>query len=158
MNLFELAQAYDELRRRDDLDTETLTDTLDSIHDTAKVKLDNLASWHDDNTAKIELLTKRKMELGDEISRLKRLNEHLMDYMTSSMDNLGYKELVTDRHVLKPRNFRQKTVIDETVLPEQYWKTKTTTTPDRTAVYRALKNGESVDGAHLEPNRKTVIK
>ena len=47
MNLFELNDNYKTLASRDDLDPTILKDTLESIKDDRKTKLDNLASWAD---------------------------------------------------------------------------------------------------------------
>lgn len=43
MNLFELNQTYRDLEEREDLDSEVLADTLDSINDAREIKLDNIA-------------------------------------------------------------------------------------------------------------------
>ena len=47
MNLFELNDNYKTLASRDDLDPTILKDTLESINDDWKTKLENLASWAD---------------------------------------------------------------------------------------------------------------
>ena len=80
-------------------------------------------------------------------------------YMTSAMDDAGLKELQTENHVLKPRNYKASVVIDNThAIPDQYMVSKLTIMPDKTAIYKALKAGEEVPGVHTKPNRKTVIK
>ena len=80
-------------------------------------------------------------------------------YMTSAMDDAGLKELQTENHVLKPRNYKASVVIDNThAIPDQYMVSKLTIAPDKTAIYKALKAGEEVPGVHTKPNRKTVIK
>ena len=63
MNLFELNEKYRELEQRDDLDPETLKDTLDSINDDREVKLDNIANWIENNQADIDFLDKKIKQL-----------------------------------------------------------------------------------------------
>ena len=78
--------------------------------------------------------------------------------MTEVIDNAGIKELHTEHYILKPRSFRQKTVIsDESKLPEVYRVKKEVISIDKQKLYSDMKDGKEVSGAHLEPNRKTVI-
>lgn len=76
MNLFELNQAYRELEERDDLDLETLKDTLDSIEGAREVKLDNIATWIDKNKEDIEHCKKvieRNQKAKKSINQAKRM-------------------------------------------------------------------------------------
>ncbi|PEG78522.1 hypothetical protein CP369_09750 [Lactobacillus sp. UMNPBX18] len=57
MNLFELNDNYKTLASRDDLDPTILKDTLESINDDRKTKLDNLASWADQLKSEINFMT-----------------------------------------------------------------------------------------------------
>ena len=69
------------------------------------------------------------------------------------------KELKTENHMLRPRNYNASVVVDDaSVIPDRYMVTKTTVTPNKTAIRKALKAGEEVPGVHVEPTRKTVIK
>ena len=43
-------------------------------------------------------------------------------------------------------------------LPADYKVTKTEVVGDKAGIYKALKAGETVPGAHLEDNRSVVIK
>ena len=57
-NLFELNDQFRELSQRDDLDPTVMKDTLDAIEDSRDQKLDNIASWIDNNNADLDWLTK----------------------------------------------------------------------------------------------------
>lgn len=159
MNLFELNEKYRELEQRDDLDTETLKDTLDSINDSREVKLDNIANWIESNQADIDFLDKKIKQLREEKQALSNKNNSLMEYMTTAIDDSGLKELKTENHILKPRNYRASVYIsDEKDIPSEYIEVKTEEKVNKSAIYKALKNGEIINGAELKPNRKTVIK
>lgn len=159
MNLFELNEKYHELEQRDDLDPETLKDTLDSINDSREVKLDNIANWIENNQADIDFLDKKIKQLREEKQALSNKNNSLMEYMTTAIDDSGLKELKTENHILKPRNYRASvSIIDEDDIPSEFIKVETKEKINKTAIYNVLKNGESVNGAELKPNRKTVIK
>lgn len=159
MNLFELNEKYRKLEQRDDLDPETLKDTLDSINDSREVKLDNIANWIENNQADIDFLDKKIKQLREEKQALSNKNNSLMDYMTTAIDDSGLKELKTENHILKPRNYRASvSIINEDDIPSEYIEVKTEEKVNKAALYKALKNGEIINGAELKPNRKTVIK
>ena len=159
MNLFELNEKYRELEQRDDLDSKTLKDTLDSISDSREVKLDNIANWIENNQANIDFLDKKIKQLREEKQTLSNKNKSLMEYMTTAIDDSGLKELKTKNHILKPRNYRASVYIsNEKDIPSEFVKFKTVETIDKKTIYELLKNGETVRGAELKPNRKTVIK
>lgn len=159
MNLFELNEKYRELEQRDDLDPETLKDTLDSINDSREVKLDNIANWIENNQADIDFLDKKIKQLQADKKSLVNRTKSLMEYMTTAIDDSGLKELKTENHILKPRNYRASVYIsDEKDIPSEFVKFKAVETIDKKAIYELLKNGETVRGAELKPNRKTVIK
>lgn len=162
MNLFELGQQYQELADREDLDPTVLADTLDSIEDTWNSKANNIARWIESLDADIEWLMKKKRSISDELSYRKNLRANLMTYLTSAIDDRGLKEVHTDDYILRPRNYKQRTVIDdEDKIPGEYRnyaKYQGMYDVKKNDVYKALKDGKDVPGAHLEPNRNTVIK
>lgn len=159
MNLFELGQQYQTLADREDLDPTVLADTLDSIEDTWNSKANNIARWIESLDSDIDWLTKKKRSISDELTYRKNLRQNLMTYLTSAIDDRGLKEVHTDDYILRPRNYKQRTIIDdESKVPAEFKHTNEVVAVDKTAVYKALKNGEEVPGAHLKPNRKVMIK
>lgn len=159
MNLFELNDNYKELASRDDLDPTILKDTLDAIQDDRRSKLDNLATWVDQLKSEIDFMSDKKKSWEDEITYRKNKLAWIKQYITDVLDDAGIKRLTTDNHLLSARNFKASTIIDnDEKLPDKFKVTETTTKPDKKAIYKALKAGEEVPGAHLKPNRNTVIK
>lgn len=159
MNLFELGKQYQELADRKDLDPTVLADTLDSIDDTWSDKVNNIAKWCESLDSDIDFLTKKKRSISDELTYRKNLRQNLMTYLTDAIDERGLKEVHTDDYILRPRNYKQRTIIDdEGKIPAEFKHTNEVVAVDKTAVYKALKDGANVPGAHLKPNRKTSIK
>ena len=162
MNLFELGQQYQALADREDLDPTVLADTLDSIDDTWSDKANNLARWIESLDSDVDWLMKKKRSISDELSYRKNLRANLMTYLTSAIDDRGLKEVHTDDYILRPRNYKQRTVIDdEDKIPGEYRnyaKYQGMYDIKKNDVYKALKDGKNVPGAHLEPNRKVMIK
>ena len=162
MNLFELNEQYQQLADRDDLDPTVLVDTLDSINDAWNDKLNNIAKWCESLDSDIDFLTKKKRAISDELTYRKNLQSNLMTYMTEAIDERGLKEVHTEDFILMPRNYKQRTVIDDEVkIPPEYRnyeKYQGMFDVDKAAVYKALKDGANVPGAHLKKNRGVVIK
>lgn len=157
MNLIEINQKIEALRDKD-LDPEVLKDTLDSLELTRNSKLDSIAGWIEQNNRDIDWIAEKIKAFSEEKKRLTNQNKSLMSYMTHVIDEAGVKELHTDNHILKPRNYRASTVIDdEGSLPDSYLHKETIEKIDKKLLYADLKAGIKVQGAHLEPNRKTRI-
>ncbi|WP_259905103.1 siphovirus Gp157 family protein [Lactiplantibacillus plantarum] len=97
MNLYEMATNYRDLTNRDDLNPYTIVDTLDSLTDSMNVKIDNIASWIDENAADIDFLDKRMKSLREEKQRLKSLNDRLNHYLADTLDQAEIKKLTTDQ-------------------------------------------------------------
>lgn len=159
MNLFQLNANYAELSKRDDLDPQVLVDSLNAIKDTRDQKLDNLATWIDQLESEIDFIDEKQKTWRDEKIYRQNKIKVLKQYMTDVMDDAGIKKLQTDNHMLSTRNFKASTVVDdEDKLPSEYKEITSVVKPNKKEIYQALKNGLTVDGAHLEPNRSTVIK
>ena len=162
MNLFQLSQQYQQLADNDELDPTVVADTLDSINDAWEDKLNNIAKWIESLDSDIDFLVNKKRYISDELSYRKNLRANLMTYLTSAIDDRGLKEVHTDDYILRPRNYKQRTVIDdEDKIPGEYRnyaKYQGMYDVKKNDVYKALKDGKDVPGAHLEPNRNTVIK
>jgi len=163
MNLFELNDNYRKVEALfedgADVSKQALEDTLESIGEARDTTLDHIAFLIERNTAKGDFYAKKIKELQLAKKSAENTVNRLNAYMTSAMDDAGLKELQTENHVLKPRNYKASVVVDDaSVIPEQYMVTKTTVAPDKTAIYKAIKAGEDVPGVHTKPNRKTVIK
>lgn len=158
-NLFELNDQFRELSQRDDLDPTVLTDTLDAINEDRKTKLENLATWADQLKSEINFIEDKQRTWRDELSYRKNKLQWIKQYMTDVLDDAGIKQFDTENHLLSVRNFKASTVIDDVKkLPEAFVETKTVSSPDKTAIYKAIKAGQEVPGAHLKNNRNTVIK
>lgn len=164
MHLFELNEKFDAIVAmiEDDdngIDEQVLIDTLESIELDRDLKLDNLATLIERNNAYINAYAEKQKKLQAAKKQLQTANDRFQWYMTQTMDHAGMKELKTENHMLRPRNYNASVVIDNThVIPDQYMVSKLTIMPDKTAIYKALKAGEEVPGVHTKPNRKTVIK
>ena len=158
MNVFELNNAIKTIKEKD-LDPETLKDTLESLELPRNEKLDNVASWIEQNQMKLNWLKDKKRKLSDVETSIKKQTENLQEFLTKAIDDSGQKEIQTANHLLKPRNYKDAVIIEATKkLPIDYIVCSEVVKPNKKLIYEDLKKGKQIKGAHLKPNRKTVIK
>ena len=97
--------------------------------------------------------------LVDTIKVSKNKKDRLNQYITDAIDNAGLKEIRTEHHILKPRNYRDSVIVEEIrKLPIDYVVEEKTIKADKKKLYEDLKAGKEITGAHLKANRKTLIK
>ena len=158
MNVFELNNAIKQVQEKD-LDPETLADTLESLELPRNEKLDNVATWIEENNMKLQWLKDKKRQLSDVETSIKNQNERLQEFLTQAIDDSGQKEIQTENHILKPRNYKDSVIVEATEkLPIDYIVCSEVVKPNKKLIYEDLKKGKSISGAHLKSNRKTVIK
>ena len=151
MNVFELNATIKAVQEKD-LDPETLKDTLESLELPRNEKLDNVATWIENNQMKLQWLKEKKRQLSDTETAIKSQTNRLQD-------DTGQKEIQTENHILRPRNYKDAVVVEDTKkLPIDYIMTSEVVKPNKKLLYEDLKKGKSITGAHLKANRKTVIK
>ena len=86
-------------------------------------------------------------------------NERLQEFLTKAIDDSGQKEIQTENHILKPRNYKDSVIVESTKdLPIDYIVCSEVVKPNKKLIYEDIKKGKSIRGAHLKSNRKTVIK
>lgn len=158
MNVFELNNAIKQVQEKD-LDPETLKDTLESLELPRNEKLDNVATWIEENNMKLQWLKEKKRQLSDVETSIKNQSERLQEFLTQAIDDSGQKEIQTENHILKPRNYKDSVIVESTKdLPIDYIVCSEVVKPNKKLIYEDLKKGKQIRGAHLKSNRKTVIK
>lgn len=158
MNVFELNTAIKQVQEKD-IDPEALADTLESLELPRNEKLDNVATWIEENQMKLNWLKDKKRQLSDVEASIKKQTENLQEFLTKAIDDSGQKEIQTENHLLKPRNYKDAVIVEATKdLPVDYIVCSEVVKPNKKLIYEDLKKGKSITGAHLKANRKTVIK
>lgn len=158
MNVFELNNAIKQVQEKD-LDPETLADTLESLELPRNEKLDNVASWIEQNQMKLNWIKDKKRQLSEIETSIKNQTENLQEFLTKAIDDSGYKEIQTENHILKPRNYKDSVIVEATEkLPIDYIVCSEVVKPNKKLIYEDLKKGKQIKGAHLKHNRRTTIK
>ena len=88
----------------------------------------------------------------------KKTSETLKQRITDAMERYDIKE-VKDATVKVSLRKSVQTIIDDLdQVPKQYKTVKVETTPDKTAIKKAIQEGEIIEGAHLEEKNNLQIK
>ena len=157
MNIWDINDAIKKIQEKD-LDPDLLADTLESLQLTRDDKLDSVANWIESNKAKIDWLDGKLKQLREVKQHLTNQNKRLNEYLTNAIDDAGIKSLQTKNHILRPRNFKESTIVEKTeYLPSEYVTRKEVVQPNKKKIYEDLRKGKEIPGAHLKANRGTVI-
>jgi hypothetical protein len=103
--------------------------------------------------------------IAAEIKRLQALKkakettvERLKTSVETAMELFGIKKVETPTMVLTLRPSESVTIEDESKLPKEFIVAKTTYTPDKVAIKKAIKAGEPVSGAAITINQNLQVK
>lgn len=101
--------------------------------------------------AEIKKLTARKKTKENKRDRLK-------EYVKPFIEEMENKKFESARVVFSLRSSESVNITDESAISAEYMKTKTETTPDLTAIKKAIKAGAVVSGAELITKNSLQIK
>ena len=101
--------------------------------------------------AEIKKLTARKKTKENKRDRLK-------EYVKPFIEEMENKKFESARVVFSLRSSQSVNITDESAISAEYMKTKTETTPDLTAIKKAIKAGAFVSGAELITKNNLQIK
>lgn len=121
-------------------------------------KLEAVALYIKSLEAEAEAMKAEAKKLLDRREAKERKAERLRSYISNSMQALGDTKLETAKVALSFRKSESVDVYEPALLPAEYTKTKTTVTPDKTAIKAAIKAGQEVAGATLEIKQNLQIK
>lgn len=160
MKLFELSSAYLQIQNMaDEMDSDTLKDTLESIEEEIGTKAENIVKLQTLNTAEIhaidveiERLTNRKKALE---SKNKQLGEYLFSQMSAMSLNKIKSPLFTISVVKNPPKVE---VTDEDGIPPFYFKQKVKFELDKKELLKDMKDGLVISGAKLVQDSRLQVK
>lgn len=138
-------------------DLEVLNDTLEAIEGELEVKMENIVFIIKNNELKKAEFAARRSVFEKEAETIKaketaldNANERLKKYMCDAMVATGKEKFKTDNFSFWTKESK-KTVITG-VVPLDFMRVPEPQ-PDKTAIGKALKDGQSFEWAHLETNK-----
>ena len=158
MKLYEITGALKSLSSETDVDDQALSDTLESIEHDFNEKANNILAltnnWNSDLLAvdeEIKRLSNKKKVITGSIGRLK-------EYLRHNMERSGIKKIESPIFSASIKMGRDiVNIIDESKLPDDYVSVKTSITPDKRALLKALKEGVDIPGAELTKSKSSIL-
>ena len=159
MKLYELTQSYQQvLEIAEQLDAETLKDTLDSINDAVEQKVENTAFV-------VKQLEANVSVIDEEIKRLQAMKgtqtnniKSLKLYLQESMEKVGLDKVQGKLIKIAIQNNPQSVeVLNENVIPKNYF-VEQNPKLDKKALLTDLKGGVQVEGVEIKQTRSLRIR
>jgi len=158
--LYELTQNYNnllELVDNPDVPTEMLEESLNSIDDEIDTKAENIAKVIKSVESDVAGLKGEEKRLADRRKSLEGRIDNLKEYVEGSMRAVGKEKIRGKVFTLGiQKNAPSVDIIDEDVIPEQYFITKKELSKKDILV--ALKKGEEVPGAAVKQTESLRIR
>lgn len=117
-------------------------------------KIENLALYYKNLAAEAEALKNEKLALAARQSAAEKKAESIKEYLASSMNGEKYK---SEKVAISWRKSESVSVDENAFLPDDYMTFKEPV-PNLTALKKALKAGEKIDGATLTSSNNIQIK
>lgn len=159
MKLYELAENYNELLAlldNEEATTEELADTLDGINDAIEVKVDNICRVRKYLEGKVEVYKAEAKRLTELAKQAENNADSMKNYLDEQLKRMNIKKMDTELFKLSYRKSDSVNVIDLDAVPDEY--KRITIAPDKTAIKKAIKDGETVNGAELVVNQNLQIR
>jgi len=151
--LYAIAQEFREaiaaLAELDIDDPQTIADTIEGMAAPLEDKLRAVIAY----SLEVDILAtgaadaaKRMKERADSLdARVKGLRE----YALRTMQATGVGEIATDEWAAKLAKKPPSVIIDEALLPPEFWRETVTRSPDKSGAMLRLKAGQEIPGARL---------
>lgn len=137
-------------------DIKAINDTLEMIELDLNEKVENTAKFIKNLESDIDGFKKESKRLADWAKTRENFVKKLKDNVEMAMKAKGVDSLKVGTFSCGYRKSESVEVDNLDVLPAEF--TKVSITADKTGIKKALKNGQVVDGAHLQENMNFYIK
>ena len=157
--LYELAQSYKQIQEMaEELDNETLVDTLESIEDSIEIKIENIVKMIKHWNSIIEAIDNEEKRLKARKQVFKNKIDSLKTYAQIQMNHMGKKKIETPTFTVSVRNNQPSVKItDVNFIPKDFL-VESEPTVDKKALGKYLKDGNKIMGAELVVNQSLQIK
>lgn len=167
MKLYELSTQYKHLvdileaaqTGEESQDAEVIKDTLDAIEGAIEEKADNIARIINELTS-VELAISAELErLSKRAATIKKQKESLKTYLMAAMQTAGKEKFKTNLYSFSIKNNAPSVqILDESLIPAEFIRTKVETAPDKKAISELLKQQIPVAGCALVQTKSVSIR
>jgi len=157
--LYEISEQFKELQALADDESmaEAVADTLEGIQGEFNDKAKAISSMVLNMDGDIEPIDSAIARLQARKKTIQNKQASLKNYLRENMTRCDIKKIACPLFTVTLVQGRELAFIDnEEALPDDYLSVKTTISPDKTAITKALKEGAEIPGAHLERAKSSI--
>lgn len=132
-------------------------DILEDLKEQRQTKLENIALYIKNLASEASAIKEEENSLSERRKRLERKCERLKGILVRSMTENNEKEISSPRYCAKIRDSKATEIYDDKILPPEYIVGKTTYSPDKTAIKKAIESGTEVAGARIVINHNLKL-
>lgn len=148
--LFEAVAKEMQVEGMEALPADLKQDTLDAIADDFEAGLQYFSKLREADEMKIDFLAKKIKLLQAEKKRHERYKAIITGIIADALKMRRYRTFTGDNFEVKMTTTQRAVVNDPAKLPAKFYRTKTVTSEDKTAIKAAIKAGQTVPGAQLQ--------
>jgi len=160
VSLYELADEFkNALEELTDLDDEYILDTLESIQGEFKLKSINVAKFIRNLEHTAEGIKETERKQADRRKNLEQKILRLKEYLKSNLENIGLDKIENDELVITiQKNPHKVSIIDEQLIPKEYFEIQEQVSINKTKIKEDLKNGKDIPGCEMVQEKRLNIK
>ena len=133
------------------------SDNFDQLAETYDAKVEACGCYIKNLQAEAEMLKAEEQALAKRRKAIESKEKWMSDYLLANIQEFGEAGFSAKAKV-STRKSEAVQVLDVSAIPDEYMRVKTTATPDKAAIKKALKSGESVPGAAIVHNVNLILK
>ena len=162
ITLYTAAETVRSLLEQVDAETGELPEGYEQAREIVASKAQAVAAFILSNEAEADYVEQHAKELINRVKTARKRSDWLKQYLQSHMTACGITEIKSDdgtfKVTLSPARDESIEVFDEKQIPMDYLIEKTTVTPDKTLIKKAIKDGFEVPGARIVKKDRLTLK
>lgn len=140
-----------------DVPAEAIRDTLDGLEGMFNDKAVSIVHVITNGDSDIAALDAEISRLASRKKHIQSAQDRLKDYLRYNMEATGTTKITSPLFTITLAKGRDVVVVDdESALPDEYVRVKTTISPEKAAILSAIKEGVDVPGAHIEKSKSSI--
>lgn len=141
-----------------EIDEEAVRFYLDGLGIARNDKIESIALYIKNLEAEASAIELEEVNLKARRKQKENKATKLRTYLTNSMALFGNKKFETPKVALSFRTSNRVEIDNMELIDKKFIKEKIEYTPDKTAIKKAIDNGETVAGAHIKEVKNIQIK
>ena len=163
MNLYQLSNKYEQalvsMLNEPELPQECILDTSQAFEGEIKIKALDVGALMLNLDSEASTIKEAIDRMKKRLELIEKNKKWLQENIKFAMEKWNITEISCPEFILKLCTNPCSLVIDEELdIPPEYFVTKTEHVPDKNKIKEALKNGEKINGVHLQSSKRLIIK